>query len=65
MIFQVKSPNAGTDLHVIVEAGYKYMIPHYLYKNLQLYLLKYDLMDSWYKQLSDKDCQKVQRLTVW
>ena len=57
--------NPETDVHAIIEAGYKYVMPHSLYGKMKLYLVQYVLMSRWYRQLSDDDRQKVQRLNVY
>jgi hypothetical protein len=46
--------------HTIIEGEYKYIVPHSLYNNLQLYLLKFDMISSWYKNLTDADRRNVQ-----
>ena len=49
----------------IIEAGYKYEIPNSLYEDFRDYVLKYDLVSSWYKQLSDAELAMVKKVFAY
>src|SRR5258706_9590335 len=53
-----------SDFHSIIEADYKYIVPHALYSNMQLYLLQHDQVKKWYDQLSKLDREKVRRISI-
>ncbi len=54
-----------TRLHSIVEAGFKYQFPESLFTDFKSYILRYDLVSRWYKQLSDEDLVKVIRVSAF
>jgi hypothetical protein len=60
MHFLTQEISSEVCFHTISEGEYKYVVPHSLYHKLQLYLLKYDLISNWYKNLDDKERKIVQ-----
>ena len=60
MHFLTQEVSSEVCFHTITEGEYKYVVPHSLYNDLQLYLLRFDLMSSWYKNLDDNDRKNVQ-----
>jgi hypothetical protein len=60
MHFLTQEISSESCFHTISEGEYKYVVPHSLYYKLQLYLLKYDLISGWYKNLDDKERKIVQ-----
>ena len=60
----IKNSETELNLLTIIEAGYKYIVPHSYYSNMQLYLLQYDLMSAWYNLLSESDRKRIERIRV-
>jgi hypothetical protein len=54
-----------TGLHTIIEAGFKYQFPQSLHNDFKNYVLQYDFVSRWYKQLDDKDKNKVNRSNAY
>ena len=50
--------------HTMNEGEYNYIVPHSLYQKLQMYLLQFDLISNWYKNLADTDREKIQKVGV-
>ena len=65
MNFPVIKFNTENSIHSIVEAGYKYVMPSSLYSNMRLYLVQYPLVSGWYKQLTEDDREKVERVNTY
>jgi hypothetical protein len=57
--------NKETGLYSIVEAGFRYEIPESLFDNLKRYIVQHDLVSRWYKQLSNIDLQKVNKINAY
>jgi hypothetical protein len=51
--------------HTMNEGEFKYIVPHSLYHKLQLYLLQFDLISNWYKNLADADREKIQKVGAY
>jgi hypothetical protein len=62
MIFQTKEIAPEVCFHTFNEGEFKYIVPHSLYNKLQLYLLQFDVLSSWYKNLTDSDREKIQKV---
>jgi len=57
--------NEETRLHSIVELGIKYEFPETLYDDFRKYILRYNFVSRWYKQLDDTDVNKVNRTSAY
>ena len=57
--------NKETDQFSIVEAGFKYEIPNSLYNDFKAYIMQYDLVSRWYKQLKDSNRNMVNRVSTY
>lgn len=55
--------DAGT--FYIVEAGYKYEIPDFLYEDFKTYILEHNLVSKWYRQLSDEQRVLVKKIVAY
>jgi len=54
-----------TGLHSITEAGFKYEFPQSLFEDFKSYIFQYQFVSRWYKQLSDEDRNKVNRVSAY
>jgi hypothetical protein len=57
--------NKETGNYSIEEAGFKYEVPESLYESLKRFILQYDFVSRWYKQLNDRDLQKVNKISAY
>ena len=52
--------NKESHNYSIEEAGFKYEIPESLFATFKKFIIQYDFVSRWYKQLNEVDLQKVQ-----
>lgn len=57
--------NEETGLYSIVELGFKYEFPEALYDDFRQYILRYNFVSRWYKQLNDADITKVSKTSAY
>jgi hypothetical protein len=55
----------GNGLYSVTEAGFKYEFPPSLHNDFKNYIMRYYFISRWYKQLSDEDRNKVNRLSAY
>jgi hypothetical protein len=53
------------NIYSIIEAGFKYEFPQSLHAGFRIYILRYDFVSRWYKQLEDNDRNKVTRSNAY
>jgi hypothetical protein len=64
IIYKLKFDNA-TGCYTIIESGFKYEFPQSLYTGFKDYILYYDLVSRWYKQLNDEERGMVSRSNAY